>query len=95
MRKAREYLERFSERANLPRTVTAGLPQTTINGFREISIDLQQGLLAFSDTEIIVAVPLGRIAVCGAGLGIRLMKEGRINIVGDIDKVSLLRGECL
>lgn len=92
MKKARDYLERLSERLELPRTVTAGLPQTVISGFREVSIDLQQGLLAYSETEIVVAVSCGSISVTGAGLGIRLMKEGRITITGDIDRVEFQRG---
>ena len=93
MKKAKVYLERISRRMELPAAVTAGLPLTTVNGFGEISIDLQQGLLAFSDTEIIVAVSQGQIVVTGAGLHIRLMKEGRITIVGDIDKVTFVRSE--
>lgn len=92
MKRARDYLERLSERLELPRTVTAGLPQTVMSGFREISIDQQQGLVAYSETEIVVAVSFGSVCVTGAGLRIRLMKEGRIIIVGDMDKVEFLRG---
>lgn len=91
MKNAREYLEKLSEQLDLPRSVAAGLPQTVISGFREVSVDMQQGLLAYSETEIIVAVSFGCVVITGSGLRIRLMKQGRIVIVGEIDKTEFRR----
>lgn len=88
MNKTRKILESMSERLVLPRTVAAGLPQTVVNGFGEVTIDLQQGLIAFSETEIVVAVPLGNISVVGTGLNIRMMKERAITITGGIQKLE-------
>ena len=88
MKKVKSVLERISEKLDLPRTVVAGLPQTIINGFGEVSIDLQRGLLDYSDTKIVVAVSIGKITVSGSELQIRLMKEGRITVVGKISDVS-------
>jgi len=91
MKKPREFLQRFAARTDLPSVVVANLPQTTVSGFFELAIDLQKGLVSYSETEIIVAVSLGQISVCGNRLRIRLMKEGRIKIIGDIDKVEFHR----
>lgn len=78
-----------ARRMDLPAEVFAALPQITLTGFDEITVDLQQGLLSFSDTEIAVRVALGRVVVLGDELRIVLMKEGRISVRGRIDSVRL------
>lgn len=92
MKKPGKYLEKISEKLLLPRQIIAGLPQIEINGFSELSVDLQQGLLEYSNSRICVAVKCGTVAVEGEGLYIRLMREGRICIVGTIKSV-ILQGE--
>lgn len=92
MKKPGKYLEKISEKLLLPRQIIAGLPQIEINGFSELSVDLQQGLLEYSNSRICVAVKCGTVAVEGEGLYIRLMREGRISIVGTIKSV-ILQGE--
>ena len=93
MKKTGEYLEKISEKMLLPRQIVANLPQIEINGFSEISIDLQQGLLEYSQTNISVAVSLGTVAVEGKDLSIRFMREGRITVVGEIYSVMLRHEE--
>ena len=93
MKKPKQYLEQISDKLLLPRQIVANLPQIEISGFSEVSIDLQKGLLEYSQERIKVAVSLGTVTVEGANLYIRLMKENRITIVGDIDGVLLHRGE--
>ena len=91
MKKMREYLQQFAAKTDLPSTVVAGLPQTVINGFHEAAIDLQCGLESYSNTQIVVAVSTGKVSVSGANLRIRLMKEKKIIVAGDIEKVEFLR----
>lgn len=81
----------LSERADLPLRIAAGLPQIALDGFHQISVDLQEGLLSYSDTQIDIAVSLGRICVRGSGLRIRLMKERRIVLSGEIAELVLQR----
>ena len=81
----------FAEASDLPLHVAAGLPQITLDGFHRISVDLQEGLLSYSDTQIDLAVSLGKISIRGEGLQIRLMKERRIVLSGVINEVLLCR----
>lgn len=83
----------LAESADLPLQIAAGLPQIVLDGFGQVAIDLQEGLLSYSDTQIDVAVSLGRISVRGSGLCIRLMKEHRIVLSGTITELLLLREE--
>lgn len=93
MKRPRQYLEHLSEKVDLPRTVLAGLPQIEINGFGEVSVDLQHGLVAYSDEQIIVSVSLGQVEISGTKLSIRLMKEGKLIVVGEISGIVLHRRE--
>ncbi len=92
MKRPRQVLERISEKVDLPRTIVAGLPQIEVRGYSEVLVDLQQGLVAYSNTEIIVAVSLGQVVIKGNRLTIRLMKESRIVVAGDIESLTLVRG---
>ncbi len=81
----------LAERADLPLRIAADLPQIALDGFRQISIDLHRGLLSYSDTQIDVAVSVGIVSVHGSGLRIRLMKERRIVLCGEIAELVFTR----
>ena len=83
----------LAEAADIPVQIAAWLPQIALDGFDRVTIDLQKGLLSYSDTQIDVAVSLGRISVRGFGLTIRQMKEERIVLSGTITEILLLREE--
>jgi len=91
MKSPRTILTKLSQQMDIPSHISAGLPYTTVQGFHEISIDLQRGLLAYSQTEISVAVPMGAITISGVNLHIRLMREGRITVCGDIENIGFSR----
>lgn len=93
MKKVKDLLQGFAEKTDLPRTVVAGVPQTVISGFREVAIDLQCGLEEYSPEQIVVSVPNGKIFVGGNSLRIRLMKERRIVLVGNVDRLELRRSD--
>jgi sporulation protein YqfC len=84
-------LSAFAEKTDLPGQIVAHLPYMTVTGFGEISIDLQQGLVSYSDAEIVVKVSLGTVCVQGSGLHITLMRDGRITIRGELTGVILCR----
>lgn len=81
----------LSEAADLPVQIAAGLPQIAVDGFHQLSVDMQEGLLAYSETQIDVAVSLGKISVRGSGLRIRQMKERRIVLSGEITELLFSR----
>ena len=81
----------LSEAAELPVQIGAGLPQIAVDGVHQLSVDMQEGLLAYSETQIDVAVSLGKISVRGSGLRIRQMKERRIVLSGEITELLFSR----
>lgn len=91
MKKLQKIAAASARRADLPAEVFAALPQITLTGFEEVAVDMQRGLLSFSETEIAVRVAMGSVVVCGSGLRIALMKEGRIIVRGTICDVHLER----
>lgn len=91
MKKPRHILKSVSRAMDIPLAVGAHLPFITIQGFEEISIDLQKGLLSYSPQEISVAVSCGAIVVSGENLHIRYMKEGKIVLCGVIQGIALSR----
>ena len=91
MKKPREWITDLSDQLDIPCSLTAHLPCTVIDGFHTVTVDLQRGLLAYSEEAISVAVPEGRITVEGCGLSIRLMKADRIIISGRISTLHFMR----
>ena len=84
MKKLKKVLTAISEGADLPGYIAAHLPYLTATGFGEVSVDLQQGLVSYADTEIVVRVSLGLVSIRGYDLRISLMREGRITVKGRI-----------
>ncbi len=91
MKKPRELLKSVSRSMDIPVAVGAHLPFLTVQGFDEITIDLQKGLLTYSPQEIAVAVSIGVVTVSGENLRIRYMKEGKIVLCGNLKSISLAR----
>lgn len=91
MIKPRDILIRMQSGLDIPGQATTLEPMTVLTGNREAAIDCQKGLLSFSDTEIVVAVNGGTIAVTGMNLQIVLMKQSRIVVRGEIDALHLER----
>ena len=84
-----KWAAKVARQMDLPAEVFAALPQITLTGFDEITVDMQQGLLTFSDSEIAVRVAMGRVIIRGKALRIVLMKQGRICVRGSIGNVLL------
>jgi len=93
MKRPRDLIAAISGKLALPASATAQLPCTVTEGFHTVSVDLQKGLLHYSESEIVAAVPLGAVAVLGEHLSIALMKQGRIIIHGEIRGIEFRREE--
>ena len=91
MKGPREWMANLSEKLDLPCAVAAQLPCTLVDGFHSVTVDLQKGLIAYSEDAITVAVPLGQIVISGASLSIKLMKQERIIVTGLIRSIDFLR----
>jgi len=91
MKSPREWIAAVSEKLDLPAYVSAGLSYTAVEGFHQVTIEKQTALLSYSETKIIVSVPMGEICVAGCGLHIRLMKQGRMIIAGQIEGIRFCR----
>ena len=91
MKKFRKVIGALSDRVDLPGHITACLPYLTMEGFGEVSIDLQQGLVSYAEEEIVVKVSLGSVCIQGNGLHITLMRQGKITVKGEINAVLLQR----
>ena len=91
MKKWRTVLTSIADRTDFPGHIFAHLPYITMEGFGEISIDLQQGLISYAETEIEVKVAIGTVKILGSGLYITLMREGKITVKGCIDSVQFCR----
>lgn len=91
MKKPRDLLIRAQETMDIPGQATPLEAVTSVTGFREVDVDRQKGLLAFSSTAILTAVPGGQVEVEGENLRIVLMKERRMVIRGRIRRVTLHR----
>lgn len=90
MKFPRNMIRNLSQKLDFPSYVPAQLPCTTIQGFHELAIDMQKGLLSYSQEEITVAVPGGAITVRGMQLYIFLMRENRICIRGELHEICFL-----
>ena len=95
MKNPRDLLIHAQQTMDIPGQATPLEAVTAVTGTREVAIDRQKGLLAFSDAAILTAVPGGQVEVEGEGLGIVLMKERRMVIRGRIRRVTFHREDEL
>ncbi len=89
---AEKLLTKASQRLDLPVDVVAGMPKVEIVGQQEFSMEPHDGLMAYSQTEILVTSKIGPIAVTGQNMTIKLMNQERIVIVGRLFGVALPGG---
>ena len=89
MNKVRRFLSDTADKLDLPADILANIPKMEVTGFREFSIDAHQGLLEYETHCIRIDTDLGRIALNGKGLTIKLMNRSRITIRGDLYTIEL------
>lgn len=76
---------------DIPEEAMLTLPTVSVAGLRHIAIEPQNGLVAYSKESITVAVSYGTVCVSGENLNITLMRNGRMEIRGDIFGIALQR----
>ena len=85
----RNLLAQAAQRLDLPADVIVGLPRMELIGQQEFSMEPHGGLIAYSQTEILIKSALGTVAVCGKAMTVKLMNDQRIVISGMIKGVQL------
>lgn len=91
MKKHREALYRWMERAELPEEALPHVPVLQIVGFREITVEPHRGLLEYSKEQITLRLPEGEAVIRGSRLEIVQMQESRICLRGELTAVELRR----
>lgn len=86
---AGRLLAEASQRLELPVDVLTGVPRVEIIGQNEVSMEPQEGLLAYSSSEILINSRVGPVTILGQGMTIKLMNQERIVISGTISCVQL------
>ena len=74
----------------LPADVLMDLPRITLVGQIHIYIENHKGLLAFSDTEILVLLKQGQMLIRGEGLVIKVILPEELVLEGKINQVLYL-----
>lgn len=77
--------ERF--RGTLPTAYLTGLPDIRVIGMRDVYIEAHRGLLAYSETEILVKASDRTLSVTGSGLTLRGITMREVHIAGFIRSV--------
>ena len=76
---------------SLPKEVILNLPQVTLTGRQEISIENYKGIIEFTDTLIRINTRCGILLITGLNLRLRHVNVEYIIITGDIEKLEYLR----
>lgn len=89
MRDTEKLLLNLSQRLALPGDLLTAAPRIEIIGQQELSMEPHEGLLEYSETEIRIKSRIGPICIVGQNMRIRLMNQGRIEIIGALSGVQL------
>lgn len=77
-----------SVKGQLPTEYLSGLPDIRIVGMREVYIEAHQGLLAYSEEEILIKASDRKVSVTGTGLALCGMTMQEVHISGSIFSVT-------
>ena len=95
MKDGKKLLIAASETLDLPVDIIAGLPRMEIIGVSRFTIEPHNGLLAYSEEQVIVECAVGRIMINGKGLNIKQMNRERLSVSGIISSVVLREAETI
>ena len=94
MREAEKMLFNLSQRLSLPGDILTAAPRIEIIGQQEFSLEPHEGLLEYSETDIKIKSRIGPVSVLGQNMRIRLMNQGRIEIIGLVTGVQMPDLNC-
>ncbi len=94
MKQKRSWIERLSDRADLPTMALPGLPLVELAGENRILVENHGGITEYGPCRIRVRVRFGQICISGQGLLLTKMTREQLVISGKIDAVTLTRRDC-
>lgn len=83
----------FSEVSDIPEDIITGVPRITLIGQSRLLIENHQGIIAFSENELILATQLGNLRVTGESFVLEAILEKEINLEGLITGISFIAGD--
>ena len=83
--------EQVTDLLSLPKEVILNLPQVTLTGRQEISIENYKGIIEFTDTLIRINTRCGILLITGRNLRLKHINIEYIIVIGDIGKLKYLR----
>ena len=89
--RGRNWMERFTDAADLSDEPVPGLSLVEIAGEHRVLIENHCGVSEYCTNLIRVKVKFGHVCVNGVGLTLARMTKGQLVIVGRIESVQLLR----
>ena len=94
MREAEKMFFNLSQRLSLPGDILTAAPRIEIIGQQELSLEPHEGLLEYSETDIKIKSRIGPVCILGQNMRIRLMNQGRIEIIGLLTGVQMPDMNC-
>ncbi len=89
---AQKIMSKSAAALELPVDIAANLPRIELLGSCQCSIEPHQGLLAYSQQEIVAATAIGPVYVRGENLTIKLMNKTCLILKGVISDIKLEEG---
>jgi sporulation protein YqfC len=91
MRKWSAHLKKwFAEVSDIPEDVVLGVPRLTLIGQFRLSIENYRGVLAFSKTELKLAMSKGELHIAGDDFVLETILEKEIVLQGRVDDVRFV-----
>jgi sporulation protein YqfC len=78
---------RVVDMLELPREVFFDLPRVVLIGNLQVSVENHQGLLAYDQQSLTLALDVGRLVIAGEGLTVGMVRPSEITVSGRISSV--------
>ena len=88
-----DMLFKMAERLDLQDETIPGVPLVELLGSNRILIENHLGVRRFGTEQISVCMSYGMLCVGGKQLQLRRMSEGQLIISGQIEQLTVLKGE--
>ena len=86
-------LDKVAVAIDLPGEAVPGSPLIEIAGHRRVLIENHRGVIKYGERDICLRVSYGIVKVHGCGLHLIRMTRHQVIIAGQIDGISLCKGE--
>lgn len=86
-----DWMQRLTQRLDLPAESVPGLPLVEIAGDRRVLVENHGGVCQYGSDQICIRVKYGMISIRGRGLELSRMSKELLIISGRIDGVMLNR----